>query len=378
MMVIGLFGAAVFAVAPLFVAGPLAFVRDPPARRPVRLDLRPGRARLPRRRQPARATGRDVRAVRGRADGRPDPRTGDRRPGRGRDAQPDDPVLGRGHLRVPVGRPRLGARPRRAPDGPRCRAGRGGVRRRGGRGEDADVAADPPAQPGPRSRRSSSTSAATSPSGAYEVVWSLYLGVARRRPRADRPHRSSRSPCPILLLSPVMGRFIDHEGGFLALVLGIAGSACAARSTPPSRTCGGSSRLGLVEGTAFAVAPPALFLLVARSSPDRPELDRPGPVRGGGHDRDDRRLAERRVHGRRSTSGCRSSRRRSALARCSSSGLLIGRRRLYDAMQPTRLAAPPRPVAVATPRRRRPPLTDRAIDGSLAVAGWSSGSSSGS
>ena len=53
-------------------------------------------------------------------------------------------------------------------------------------------------------------------------------------------------------------------------------------------------------------------------------------------------------------------------------GLLIGRRRLYVAMQPRR----PAPVPAAGDRGR--PLTDRPIEGTLVFAGWSSGSSSGS
>ena len=49
--------------------------------------------------------------------------------------------------------------------------------------------------------------------------------------------------------------------------------------------------LGLFEGTAFAAAAPAIYLLVARSSPIGRTLDRAGHPRGVGDDRHDRRVA---------------------------------------------------------------------------------------
>ena len=57
--------------------------------------------------------------------------------------------------------------------------------------------------------------------GAYEVVWSLYL-TSLGASLGMIGLTFFTFALPILVLSPVMGRFIDHEGGFLALVIGIA------------------------------------------------------------------------------------------------------------------------------------------------------------
>ena len=72
---------------------------------------------------------------------------------------------------------------------------------------------------------------------------------------------------PILLLSPVMGKFIDREGGFFALVIGMAGVAICGALYPLVPEVWFVVLLGLVEGTAFALASPAQFMLVARASP---------------------------------------------------------------------------------------------------------------
>ena len=103
-------------------------------------------------------------------------------------------------------------------------------------------------------------------SGAYEVVWSLYLthlgaslgliGVT-----------FATFALPILVLSPWFGKFIDREGGFSALVVGMAGVGVCGLLYPAIPEIWFMAALGLVEGTAFALASPALFLLVARASP---------------------------------------------------------------------------------------------------------------
>ena len=103
-------------------------------------------------------------------------------------------------------------------------------------------------------------------SGAYEVVWSLYLthlgasvgliGVT-----------FFTFAAPILVLSPWFGKFIDREGGFFALVVGMAGVGICGLLYPVVPEVWFMAALGIVEGTAFALASPALFLLVARASP---------------------------------------------------------------------------------------------------------------
>ena len=173
-------------------------------------------------------------------------------------------------------------------------------------------------------------------SGAYEVVWSLYLGSLGAGLELIGLSFVTFA-LPILILSPVMGRFIDHEGGFLALVLGISVVAVCGVLYAAIPNMWWVIGLGLVEGAAFAVVSPALFLLVARSSP----IGRSSTAQG--------------LFGAAGTIG-------TIVASLSAGfmadidlrlpfvatavgagsmlivGLLIGRRRLYDAMQPSHLA----------------------------------------
>jgi MFS family permease len=103
-------------------------------------------------------------------------------------------------------------------------------------------------------------------SGAYEVVWSLYLthlGASLGLIGLT----FATFALPILVLSPWFGRFIDREGGFYALVVGMAGVGICGLLYPAIPEIWFMAALGLVEGTAFALASPALFLLVARASP---------------------------------------------------------------------------------------------------------------
>ena len=174
-------------------------------------------------------------------------------------------------------------------------------------------------------------------SGAYEVVWSLYLthlgasvgliGVT-----------FFTFAAPILVLSPWFGKFIDREGGFFALVVGMAGVGICGLLYPVVPEVWFMAALGIVEGTAFALASPALFLLVARASP----AERSSTAQG--------------IFGAAGTIGTIvASVAAGALAGVNLTypfyatgiaalsslavGLLIGRRRLWEAMQP-RLARP--------------------------------------
>ena len=72
---------------------------------------------------------------------------------------------------------------------------------------------------------------------------------------------------PLLLLSPFTGRFIDRAGGFWALVVGVAGIGICGLLYPLVPEIWFMVLLGLVEGSAFALWSPALFLLAARASP---------------------------------------------------------------------------------------------------------------
>jgi MFS family permease len=102
--------------------------------------------------------------------------------------------------------------------------------------------------------------------GSYEVVWSLYLTSLGAGLDVIGLSFATFS-LPVVLLSPFTGRLIDREGGFIALVVGMAGIAVCGVLYPLIPEVWFVVVLGLAEGTAFAFASPALYLLVARSSP---------------------------------------------------------------------------------------------------------------
>ena len=184
-------------------------------------------------------------------------------------------------------------------------------------------------------------------SGAYEVVWSLYLthlgasvgliGVT-----------FFTFAAPILVLSPWFGKFIDREGGFFALVVGMAGVGICGLLYPVVPEVWFMAALGIVEGTAFALASPALFLLVARASPAGRSSTAQGIFGAAGTiGTIVASVAAGALAGVNLTYPFYAT----GIAALSSLaiGLLIGRRRLWDAMQP-RLARPaPGQQAVAVP-----------------------------
>jgi MFS family permease len=173
--------------------------------------------------------------------------------------------------------------------------------------------------------------------GTYEVVWSLYLSSLGAS-LGMIGLTFFTFALPILLLSPLMGKFIDREGGFFALVIGMAVVAICGMLYPLVPEVWFVVVVGLVEGTAFALASPAQFMLVARASP-------PG-----------RSSTAQGIYGSAGTIG-------TIIASLSAGlladldlrfpflatgivtgaallvGLAIGRRRLYDAMQPARVAS---------------------------------------
>ena len=174
--------------------------------------------------------------------------------------------------------------------------------------------------------------------GTYEVVWSLYmtsLGAG-----LDLIGLSFFTfALPILLLSPVMGRFIDQEGGFIALVLGIAVIALCGGAYVVIQNPWWLVVLGLVEGAAFAVASPALYLLVSRSSPPGRSSTAQGIFGAAGTIGT---IAASLSAGFLADMDLRLPFLATAVGGSTMLilGLAIGRRRLYDAMQPTHLAPP--------------------------------------
>ena len=183
-------------------------------------------------------------------------------------------------------------------------------------------------------------------SGSYEVVWSLYLtSLGAGLDAIGLPFLTFA--LPILVLSQVAGRYIDREGGFLALTIGMAGVAICGAAYPLVPEIWFVVVLGLVEGTAFAAASPALYLLVSRASP-------PG-----------RSSTAQGIFGAAGTMGTIvASLAAGVLASVDLRypfwatgigamatlllGLAIGRRRLWDAMQPRHPAPGPVPAPAPT------------------------------
>ena len=185
-------------------------------------------------------------------------------------------------------------------------------------------------------------------SGSYEVVWSLYL-TSLGASMALIGLTFFSFAFPVLVLSPYFGKHIDRSGGFVALVLGlfVVGLCGAAYVLVPEIWF--VILVGFIEGTAFAVCSPALYLLVARASP-------PG-----------RSSTAQGIFGAAGTMGtivaalaagvlAEADLRYPYIATTIGMlavlgiGLLIGGRRLYDAMQPDhelRAATPPAGTTVA-------------------------------
>lgn len=103
-------------------------------------------------------------------------------------------------------------------------------------------------------------------SGTYEVVWSLYLTSLGADLTAIGLTFASFG-LPILLLSPLTGRLIDRTGGYRPLVGGMVVMAGCGAIYPLVPEVWWVVLLGLVEGTGLAFAGPALFALVARAAP---------------------------------------------------------------------------------------------------------------
>jgi MFS family permease len=178
--------------------------------------------------------------------------------------------------------------------------------------------------------------------GSYEVVWSLYM-TSLGADLALIGLSFFSFALPPLLLSPFMGRFIDREGGFLALVIGIGVVSICGLFYPAVREIWWMVALGLVEGTAFAAVAPAIFLLVARAAPRGRSSTAQGLLGGAGTIGT---IAASVAAGR--------------LADIDlaypfyavgvmgllglAAGVLLGRRRLYEAMQPRRPMAVPSPA----------------------------------
>jgi MFS family permease len=181
--------------------------------------------------------------------------------------------------------------------------------------------------------------------GVYEVVWSVYM-TSLGADVGLIGLSFFTFGLPPLLLSTFAGRFIDREGGFMALVFGIAGIAVAGLLYPQVKSVWWMVGLGLFEGAAFAFATPAIFLLAARAAPEGRTSSAQGLLGGAGTAGTIvASLAAGWLAGIHlelpfyvvGVAGL------SALA----IGLALGRRRLYEAMQPRLTGHPAAPAAGA-------------------------------
>ena len=184
-------------------------------------------------------------------------------------------------------------------------------------------------------------------SGSYEVVWSLYLTSLGAGLDAIGLTFATFS-LPVLLLSPFTGRFMDRQGGFVALVAGMAGIAVCGMLYPLIPEVWFVAVLGLAEGVAFAFASPALYILVARASPAGRSSTAQGLFGAAGTigmivaSLGAGILAEENLSYPFYAAGIGTG---AALLL----GLAVGRRRLWEAMQPGHLDANAAPGATAAP-----------------------------
>jgi MFS family permease len=181
--------------------------------------------------------------------------------------------------------------------------------------------------------------------GSYEVIWSLYL-TSLGADLALIGLTFFSFGLPPLLLSPFFGRFIDREGGFLALVIGLFGVGLCGLLYPLIPEIWWMVALGLVEGTAFAAVAPAIYLLVARSAPVGMSSTAQGLLGGAGTiGTIFASVAAGTLAAENLTYPFYSVAVMGLLGL--GLGVLLGRRRLYEAMQPRAAHAEGLPAAVA-------------------------------
>lgn len=102
--------------------------------------------------------------------------------------------------------------------------------------------------------------------GTYEVIWSLYL-TSLGAGLDVIGFTFFSFAVPIIVLSPPVGRYVDRRGGLLPLVLGMATVGVCGALYPLVPEVWYVVVLGVIEGIGFALASPAMFLLVARAAP---------------------------------------------------------------------------------------------------------------
>ena len=102
--------------------------------------------------------------------------------------------------------------------------------------------------------------------GTYEVIWSLFLqGLGADLALIGLTF--AMFGLPVLVLSPFAGRLVDRQGSFAFIVLGMVLPAVTGILYTFMRDPSFAVPLILIEATGFAFLNPALYAVVAASSP---------------------------------------------------------------------------------------------------------------
>jgi MFS family permease len=102
--------------------------------------------------------------------------------------------------------------------------------------------------------------------GSYEVIWSLYL-ESKGAGLDFIGFTFALFGLPVLLFSPIAGRWVDRRGSYPFLVIGGLAAAVTSLSYPFIVDPVQSVPILIVESTGFALINPALYAVVAAGSP---------------------------------------------------------------------------------------------------------------
>jgi MFS family permease len=100
----------------------------------------------------------------------------------------------------------------------------------------------------------------------YEVIWSLYL-ESKGAGLDFIGFTFALFGLPVLLFSPIAGRWVDRKGSYAFLVVGGVSAAVASVSYPFIALPVQAVPILVVEATGFALLNPALYAVVAAGSP---------------------------------------------------------------------------------------------------------------
>jgi MFS transporter, DHA1 family, multidrug resistance protein len=102
--------------------------------------------------------------------------------------------------------------------------------------------------------------------GTYEVIWSLFM-ESRGASRGLIGLTFAMFALPVLVVSPLAGRWVDREGVYWFVVLGSLAAAIASVLYPFVPHPVLVIPILFLEATGFAILNPALFTIVAAASP---------------------------------------------------------------------------------------------------------------